>query len=197
VDAISVTRVQDASTRREPVQATVGAGLDAETDEREIRGREGHVGPTESVAMLAATLGWELRDVRESAEPVVAEEPVETDDARIEPGQVDGTAQRGVGRVAGDARIELEMGEYVGPPEPRDEIRITAEPALEMTIPGGIGGDTATPAVGLDSACHVASRASRARSTGSYGESHSPLPTTSLRRVGTVVPARVPWRRDS
>jgi 4-hydroxy-tetrahydrodipicolinate reductase len=155
VDAIWVGRVQDASTRREPVQATVGAGLDTETDEREVRGREGHVGPTERVAMLAATLGWELRDVRESAEPVVAEEPVETDDARIEPGQVDGTAQRGVGRVAGDARIELEMGQDVGAPEPRDEIRITGEPDFEMTIPGGIECDTATPAVGLHSACRV------------------------------------------
>jgi hypothetical protein len=105
--------------------------------------------------MLAATLGWELRDVTESAEPVVAEEPVETDSVRTEPGEVAGTAQRGVGRVAGDARIELEMGEYVGPPEPPDEIRITGEPALEMTIPGGIGGDTAIPAVGLHSACRV------------------------------------------
>jgi 4-hydroxy-tetrahydrodipicolinate reductase len=197
VDAIWVGRVQDASTRREPVQATVGAGLDTETDDREIHGGEGHVGLAERVAMLAATLGWELRDVTESAEPVVAEEPVETDSVRSEPGEVAGTAQRGVGRVAGDARIELEMGQDVGAPEPRDEIRITGEPALEMTIPGGIGGDTAIPAVGLDSACHVASRASRARSTGSYGESHSPLPTTSLRRVGTVVPARVRWRRGS
>lgn len=155
VASVEVVRVQDAATRREPLQRKVGAGLTVEAFEREIRGQEGHVGLTESVAMLAATLGWELSDVTESAEPVVADEPVETAHVSVAPGEVAGTAQRGVGRVDGEVRIELEISQYVGAANPRDETHVAGDPDLEISIPGGIHGDTATPAIVVNRTPHV------------------------------------------
>lgn len=159
VDSIEVLRIQNVSTRREPLQRKVGAGRTVEEFEAEILGEEGHIGLTESVAMIADALGWSLDDITEEAEPVVADEPVSTDYVDVAPGEVAGMAQRSVGRVDGETRLELEISQYVGAPDPRDEVRIEGDPDLTMQIPGGIHGDTATPAIVVNSANRVISGA--------------------------------------
>lgn len=46
-----------------------------------------HVGLTESIAMIAAGLGWELDKTTESIEPVIARERVKSQYITVEPGQ--------------------------------------------------------------------------------------------------------------
>lgn len=147
IDAIRVERVQDAAQRREPLQRKIGAGTDRETFEAEVATEAGHVGLRESVAMLAAALGWELEAVRESIEPVIADERVESPHVAVSSGEVAGVHQVGVGVVDGAERVELDLRMYLGASEPRDHVAITGRPALSVTVEGGFHGDVATPAV--------------------------------------------------
>ena len=155
VESIEVLRVQNASTRREPLQRKVGAGLSLEAFEAQIVGQEGHVGLTESVAMIAHALGWTLDEITEDVEPVVADAPVRTDHFEAAVGEVAGMAQRGVGRIDGMTRVDLQISQYIGAPDARDVIQIHGDPSLTMKIPGGIHGDRATPAVVVNSAARV------------------------------------------
>lgn len=147
VEAIRVERIQDAAQRREPLQRKIGAGTDRETFEEEIATEAGHVGLRESVAMLAAALGWELEVIRESIEPVIADEPVESPHVAVSAGEVAGVHQVGVGVVDGEERVELDLRMYLGASEPRDSVVITGRPDLTVTVEDGFHGDVATPAV--------------------------------------------------
>lgn len=151
VDRLRVERVQDAATRREPLQEKVGAGASVERFESEIASEAGHVGLPESAAMLAAALGWELESFEEDVEPVVADERVESDYFTAEPGEVVGIHQVGRGTVAGEERITLDLSMYLGAPEPRDRIEIEGVPDVTLTVDGGFHGDVTTPAVAVNS----------------------------------------------
>ena len=148
VDSIQVERVQDAATRRLPFQQKIGAGLDPlefrdRADRLEIR----HVGLTESIAMIAAALGWEMERITDSIEPVVAEIPISSQYLTVETGQVAGLIQDGVGYREGRAVIELHMEAYLGCPESYDAVRISGSPPIHARIEGGIQGDVATASV--------------------------------------------------
>lgn len=147
VESIRVTRVQDAGTRRRPLQEKVGAGLSVERWEAEIAAEAGHVGLPESIAMLAAALGWELDAVEETIDPVVAETPTESEHFAVEPGEAAGIHQVGTGFVDGDPAIELDLRMYLGADDPHDEVNIEGTPDLEITVDGGFHGDLTTPAV--------------------------------------------------
>src|SRR4030066_300572 len=72
VDRIAVERVVDVSLRRVPLQKKVGVGMTVEAFRRGVDGGTmGHVGLPQSVAMIAAALGWTLEDITESIEPEV------------------------------------------------------------------------------------------------------------------------------
>ena len=150
VEAVSVTRVQDASQRRGPLQEKIGAGLSKAAWESDIAPEAGHVGLPESIAMLAAALGWELADIEETIEPVIAETRVESDFVTVQPGDVAGIHQVGTGFVDGEAAIELDLSMYLGAPDPRDDVEIAGRPDLSMTVEGGFHGDVATPAVAVN-----------------------------------------------
>src|SRR5438309_10571094 len=61
VDRVSVSRVQDARSRRLPFQQKIGAGLTTEQFQKKVDdGSVRHVGLTESIAMIADALGWTL-----------------------------------------------------------------------------------------------------------------------------------------
>lgn len=128
IERIEVTRVQDAATRREPLQEKIGAGTSLETFEREIATGAGHVGLPESVAMIAAAVGWDLTAVEETIEPVVVEEAVESEFVRVEPGDVAGIRQVGTGVVDGRSVIELDLQLSLGAADPRDHVSITGTP---------------------------------------------------------------------
>lgn len=147
VDRVRVDRVQDAAVRRRPLQEKVGAGTSVETFEEEIATQAGHVGLSQSLAMLAAALGWDLDEVSERIDPVVADEPVASDHLSVEAGEVAGIRQVGTGIVDGDERIELRLEMYLGAPDPRDEIRIEGVPDLTVRNEGGFHGDVTTPEI--------------------------------------------------
>jgi 4-hydroxy-tetrahydrodipicolinate reductase len=150
VDRIYVERVQDAGTRRGPLQQKVGAGTDPDRFESEIAAKAGHVGLPESVAMLGAALGWSLDEITEDFEPVIAEEETETEFVTVEPGDVAGIHQVGKGFVDGEALIELDLKMYVGAPDPHDAVSIEGVPSLEYEVAGGFHGDVTTPAVAIN-----------------------------------------------
>lgn len=152
VDRVAVERVQDAAQRRRPLQEKIGAGQSVEAFEDEIAAGFGHVGLPESVAMLAAALGWDLDAVDETIEPVVADDRAETDHVTVSPGEVAGISQTGYGVVDGTRRIELSLRMYVGASDPRDVVTIDGTPALTVRVDGGFHGDVTTPAVVVNAA---------------------------------------------
>lgn len=148
VRKIKAVRVQDASPRRGPFQKKIGAGRTLEEfNELVAAGTLKHVGLPESIAMIASGLGWELDEITESIEPVVARSRVETDFVTVEPGQAAGVRQVGRGIRARDELITLEFEAYVGAPESYDAVYITGTPNLETVIKGGTPGDIATAAI--------------------------------------------------
>lgn len=152
VDSIRVERVQDAASRRAPLQEKIGAGASRENFESDVAASAGHVGLPESVAMLAAAMGWGLDAVDETIEPVVAEERTASDHVTVEPGEVAGIRQTGTGVVGGQERIELALEMYHGAPDPHDSVSIEGTPDLAYTVPGGFHGDVTTPAVVVNAA---------------------------------------------
>lgn len=147
VESVRIERVQDAAERREPLQRKVGAGTTVEEFEAEIAPSAGHVGSTESVAMLAAALDVDLDDVSETIEPVVADERVESEHVTVEEGEVAGIRQTATGTADGEPVVELDLQMYMGAPEPRDQVHFDGEPGPTVTVEGGYHGDVSTAAV--------------------------------------------------
>jgi 4-hydroxy-tetrahydrodipicolinate reductase len=145
IAAIRVRRIVNASLRREPLQRKIGAGMTAEAfREKAATGRFGHAGFQESVALIAHGFGWSPVEVTETLEPKIADEIVETDFVRVEPGQAAGIDQRALGVYRGRTIIDLVIQMYVGAKEPEDVIEIDGTPDLRVKIAGGIFGDGAT-----------------------------------------------------
>jgi len=152
VKQIRVTRVQDASPRRGPFQKKIGAGCTLEEfKELVAAGTLRHVGLAESIAMVASGLGWELDDIAESIEPIIAKTQVKTDFVTVEPGQAAGVRQVGRGIKTGKDLIILEFEASVGAPESYDAVHITGVPNMEVIIKGGTHGDIATIAIVVNS----------------------------------------------
>ena len=147
VDAVRVHRVQDAGLRREPLQAKVGAGITREEfDRRVASGSMGHVGLTESAQAVAAALGWDATGTSETIEPVVADEPTPSAFGTIEPGQIAGIDQVAVVVAEGVERVRLHLQMAVGIGPSQDDIWLTGDPDLHLSVPGGLHGDLATAA---------------------------------------------------
>jgi hypothetical protein len=148
VEAIRARRIVDTAKRRPQLQTKTGIGLtDREYRLRAAKGAIGHVGLRESIALLANGLGWSPDEVRETIEPVIADEPTETHHFMVRRGQVLGSRQVAVGVVGGTERIRLELAMYAHARDTHDEVQLIGSPAFTVRIDGGIPGDEATPAV--------------------------------------------------
>jgi len=148
VDKVVVHRVQDAATRRLPLQRKVGAGLSPDAFRAAAAtGRLGHVGLTESAHALARAFGWQLSDLHQTIEPITAEEATPTAGGVIQPGQVLGLHQTAEGRVDSQTVISLTLDIGIGVGTSRDRVCLVGEPDLELEVPGGLHGDTATAAI--------------------------------------------------
>ncbi|MFN3428749.1 MAG: dihydrodipicolinate reductase [Candidatus Sericytochromatia bacterium] len=144
---VSVTRVVDAARRRGPLQRKVGAGMArAEFDEAVAAGRIKHHGLPESAAMLAHCLGFQVDEIAEVIEPILARSPVTTEHVAVSTGQVAGVRQVCRALTRGDEKVVLELQMYVGAKDPADTIVVSGQPDLTLTIPGGTHGDVATAA---------------------------------------------------
>lgn len=152
VKRLKVVRVQDASSRRGPFQKKIGAGCTIDEFKKLVAaGTLRHVGLPESVAMIASSLGWELDEISESIEPMIAKAQVRTDFVAVEPGQAAGVKQVCKGFRAGEALIILEFEASVGALESYDAVYITGTPNMEVAIKGGTHGDIATAAIVVNS----------------------------------------------
>ncbi len=148
VRKVRCLRVVDASTRRKPLQAKVGATMSVEHfNSLAQQGKIGHKGLGESVALLAAGLGQRaaLDQIAETLDPVVADKPLDSALGRIEAGQVRGI--HNVGRWKNELlEIELDLTMAVGEPNPIDSVDLDGPVPLTIQVPGGTPGDTATVA---------------------------------------------------
>jgi 4-hydroxy-tetrahydrodipicolinate reductase len=146
VESVRVERVQDAGTRREPLQRKVGAGTDVDRFEEEVAAEAGHVGSPESTAMLAAGLDWDVDEITETIEPVVADETIETEFLTVEEGEVAGVHHVARGYVDGEELLTLDLKMAVGL-DARDTADFEGSPDVSVTVEGGYHGDVATSAV--------------------------------------------------
>jgi hypothetical protein len=147
--SVSVRRIVDASKRREPLQRKIGAGITvAEFEARRRSGRIGHVGLPESAHMIADAMGVPReRTLKDTLEPVIAQDRIVTRFLEVEPGRVAGIAQIATIESAGVLRVRLEIRMYVGAEGSTDTIAIDGMPAFTAAIEGGIHGDEGTAAV--------------------------------------------------
>ena len=150
VESIKVTRMMDSSKRRIPYQKKIGTGLSPEefkrmTDEKKITG---HVGLTESIAMIAAALGWKLDEIKEfPPEPVIADREIVTSYTTVKPGQVAGLKSIAHGIKDGKPVIILEFISHAAVEEEYDAVSIEGVPRIHEKIAGGVHGDIGTVAV--------------------------------------------------
>jgi 4-hydroxy-tetrahydrodipicolinate reductase len=148
IKSVDIIRIQNASTRREPLQRKVGAGMNVgEFRAAVAAGKIKHMGLRESLLMVGNGLGVEFEQVSdETIEPIIAEHEVVTQYLKVAPGQVAGVHQTidGKGRI--DVRLELRM--YVGAEAvAADRVIVHGVPDLELEIKGGVHGDRATAAM--------------------------------------------------
>jgi 4-hydroxy-tetrahydrodipicolinate reductase len=147
VQHVAVTRIVDAGKRRLPLQKKVGAGMSVhEFHEAVAAGRIKHHGLPESAALLAHCLGFQVEDISETIEPVIAKAPLKTEFLAVSRGQVAGVKQVCRARSNGEERVYLELQMYVGAKNPADTAVIKGVPDLTLTVPGGTHGDLATAA---------------------------------------------------
>jgi 4-hydroxy-tetrahydrodipicolinate reductase len=157
VRSLRVTRVVDSSVRRLPLQQKSGAGLTVEEFEARAKAKAiQHVGLPESLALVAAALGWALDETDDTIEPVIAKETVTSEHMRVEPGQVAGLHQVATGWVDARAVLKLDLWMVLHAQNARDEVVIDGIPPLHMVLPGGTHGDRATVAVIVNSIPQVA-----------------------------------------
>ncbi len=152
VDRITINRIQDARIRRLPFQQKIGSGLTREQFAAKVQQKTvRHVGLTESIAMIAAAMGWKLDRVTDEIQPKIADARVSSQFLTVEAGLVCGIIQDGVGYVGGEPRIRLHMEAYLGAPESYDSTDVEGVPNLSMKIAGGVHGDIATTSIAVNS----------------------------------------------
>ena len=147
VRSIKVQRRVDAATRRGPLQRKVGAGMNPQEFRRLVKqGKLGHKGLAESLALVAAGIGWKLDRVREKIDPVLADKAYRTRHLRVSRGDVCGIKHTAVGFSGRKRVVDLDLRMYVGARDPMDAVTIEGDPPLRLQIPGGVAGDVATVA---------------------------------------------------
>jgi hypothetical protein len=155
VDRVEVRRVINASLRRGPFQAKIGAGMPVdEFQARMAAGRMGHVGLPESMHMVFDTLGKELVRYTDSVEPVIAERALKTDYFEVQPGQVCGLKQVARGYTAAGEFMVLTFLAALEAGDDGDTIRISGKPDLEVRLKG-TNGDIATVAIAVNAVRRV------------------------------------------
>lgn len=152
VDRVRVERRQDASTRREPFQRKIGAGLsEVEFDAAVKAGTLRHVGLGESLHFIAHCLGMRVARWDESIEPERSARTVRCAAGEVVAGGIAGVRQRARGwNERGEEVVALDFRAALGLNEPRDRVEIEGDPRLEMLIAGGVHGGVATSAIVLN-----------------------------------------------
>ena len=146
---IAVTRIVDATERRASLQQRIGAGLTLDQFRDHVaHGAVRHVGLPESLYMIADGLRWQLYNLTETIDPIIANEWVRTPYLTVAPGQVRGLRQIARGQMHGREVLRLTWQTVVGAlTSTHDAIRIEATPPVNVVIEGGLHGDKAAAAL--------------------------------------------------
>ncbi|MBT3363950.1 MAG: dihydrodipicolinate reductase [Chloroflexi bacterium] len=156
VEHIKSVRVQNAITRRLPFQKKIGAGCTLEEFAKLVEAKTlRHVGLTESMYMIAASLGWQMDKVTESIDPVIATQPAKSPYITVEPGQAAGVRQVGLGYINGKEVMQLIFEASLIVPESYDAVYITGTPDMEVVVKGGVHGDIGTASMVVNCAHRV------------------------------------------
>ena len=151
VERVRVERVQDASIRRRPFQDKVGVGMNKDDVEPRLRARLlGHVGLQESARMISARLGFDIDYFAEDLLVITADTEIDlfsTTGRIVRAGEVLGVEQIGRAFKDGNVKVELFFRATFGQLDPHDRIVIEGDPPLDVSIKGGVPGDTATCAI--------------------------------------------------
>jgi 4-hydroxy-tetrahydrodipicolinate reductase len=155
VQKIEIERVVNASLRRLPLQMKIGSGL-APQEFRALfrRGKMGHVGLVESLALVAHSLRWKLGRIRESCEPMIAARDIQTEFLQVKSGLTCGIHHHAEA-AAGPHHISLDLKMYLDADDPHDAIKIYGDPPVHALLQGGIHGDRATVAALVNAAPKV------------------------------------------
>jgi 2,4-diaminopentanoate dehydrogenase len=147
VQSVRAVRKVNTARRRQQLQVKTGAGMTIADFEAKARaGQIGHVGLSESAALIAKGLGWPVdRDlIRETLEPIVAEGNTQSDHVKVAAGRVKGQYQTVTLPGPAGRSIELALTMELGCAEEYDEVTVTGEPSVQARIIGGVFGDSAT-----------------------------------------------------
>jgi 4-hydroxy-tetrahydrodipicolinate reductase len=154
IQGISVSRKVDVSKRRVPLQQKVGIGMSAEeflalAKENKI----GHVGLEESLRLIGYGLNLTLQEVKNNTVPTIASKDTKVALGSIKKGQVSGMHQISSANTSEGFPIELNLMMTINSEqEDRICIALDGNKSLELVIPGGIFGDTATANVVVNTA---------------------------------------------
>jgi 4-hydroxy-tetrahydrodipicolinate reductase len=147
VEAVHVRRVVDLSLRRKQLQQKVGVNLTtAEFAAKKAEGGLGHVGLPQTIAMIAAGLGWKLERIDETLDPVIAPRPLESALGRVAAGRVQGQHQFARGWAGGQERIVLDLKMALDAPDAGDFVDLAGPEPVSSAI-RGVQGDIATAAI--------------------------------------------------
>ncbi|HEX6641514.1 MAG TPA: dihydrodipicolinate reductase [Thermoanaerobaculia bacterium] len=152
VKSVDIIRIQNASTRREPLQRKVGAGMTPDEFRAAVAsGKIKHMGLRESLMMVGNGLGVDFESVSDEViEPILADRTVTTQYLTVAPGQVAGVHQTIYGK--GRINVSLELRMYVGAEAvAADRVIVRGVPDVEMVIKDGVHGDRATAAMVVNS----------------------------------------------
>lgn len=152
VRSIEISRVVNASLRREPLQRKVGPGMTREEFAAAVdAGKIKHMGLRESLMMVANGLSVDFDNVSDEViQPVMTEKAISTDYFTVEAGKVAGVHQMIHGERKDGFRIALDIKMYLDAENPGDRVEIKGVPDVSMFIAGGVHGDRATAAMAVN-----------------------------------------------
>ena len=156
---VRALRVVDLRQRRLPLQQKIGLALSPLEFAEKLKDKTfGHQGMRESLHLLAAGLGMDIRRTYTAIKPIVSDIICETRYFRITPGVTRGIYQEAIGYGEDQRQIRLELKMIVGSDKSSveavdgsfDEVFIEGTPPISLKIPGGVFGEDATAAAVLN-----------------------------------------------
>jgi len=140
-------RVVNASLRRQPLQKKIGSGL-APDEFRRLwgEGKAGHAGFKESLMLVAHAFGWNVGEITETLEPMIAPRDIQTAHFFVKQGMTCGLHQVVSAESADGHSIHLDLKMYLEAEDPHDYVRLQSDPPVNARIDGGVFGDMATVA---------------------------------------------------
>jgi 4-hydroxy-tetrahydrodipicolinate reductase len=150
VGKIEITRVMNASNRRESFQKKIGASMTPAGFKQAMKEGKitGHVGLEESICLIAESLGWELDELRvDDAEPVIAEKAVASPFYQVKKGQVKGVKQAAYGVKGKKNLVTLNFAAYLDAEPSYDEVHISGTPEITARVSPCWQGDYGTVAM--------------------------------------------------